>query len=188
MTLAQVFLCDVAVTARTAFVSEAGNLVTALPAIRRRYLGSWLVPDLLGALPLDVIPLLATHAAVGSSLRASLAASVVGRGWWRGLLLLRLLRLSKYLRYQNEFVQHFGHTDSDGRRLTVGILVGLALLSTGSAASVPRPPYNPARRNPAPTLRRPLALEPRRVRAAAGLTLPASLTRATWGQTTPRGW
>ena len=117
-----VFLADIAVCLRTAYVSEAGNLVTSPRLIRRRYVRSWLALDVLGSVPWDLV---AFNVAGGS---VELASDLHARRWWRVLLLARLLRLSKLPRHSNDYVRHFGHTDSDAGRTMWGILFGLLLL------------------------------------------------------------
>lgn len=78
--------------------------------------------------------LVAFNVAGGS---VELASDLHARRWWRVLLLARLLRLSKLPRHSNDYVRHFGHTDSDAGRTMWGILFGRLLLIHCGACVLP---------------------------------------------------
>ena len=85
-----VFLADVALTFATACYDAQGGLVTDGRAIARRYARGWLLPDLAGSFPFDLVAAAAVAGGGGGGGQGD------GVG---GLRLVRALKLTRAARY-----------------------------------------------------------------------------------------
>ena len=90
-----VFLADIAVCLRTAYVSEAGNLVTSPRLIRRRYVRSWLALDVLGTACHGTWSRSTSRAAASSSRRTCTRGAGGACCCWRGCCASRSCRATR---------------------------------------------------------------------------------------------
>ena len=103
-----VFITDIGINFRSAYLTETGELVLNTRTIATKYLSGWFMIDFSSSIPIDLILFIVEEASGtggegGSSFK--LAKLLKGLRLVRLMKLLRLLKITKYLKNLQEEVQ-----------------------------------------------------------------------------------